>query len=332
MSVNGGYQKPFIAALALHGILMLFLLLDLTPDTPALTLEARNTPGEIQEKPPEVPSPDVVRAVSVDSRAVDETLNRLKAERENSRRAELQRQQALAREAQQALAQRIQEQKRLAALKQETEKAALARKKQMEDDARRLKELALKKAQETKQLEALQKQQEALKKQQEEARKKQEEALKAAKLADEKAKEQAKLEAARLAKAEADKKAAAEREAAVKKAALEAEQVAARAANQARIAGEVNKYKALIVNAISRQWILPDNADSGLSSQFRIRLAPDGAVLEVTLTRSSGDPVLDRSAQSAIYKASPLPVPSDRDTFEIFRDISLTVRPENVRG
>jgi colicin import membrane protein len=104
------------------------------------------------------------------------------------------------------------------------------------------------------------------------------------------------------------------------------------AAQQARIAGEVNKYKALIVNAIGRNWILPENVDSTLSSQFRIRLAPDGMVLEVTLTRSSGDSLLDRSAQTAIYKASPLPVPSDTATFNMFRDISLTVRPEQIRG
>jgi len=55
-------------------------------------------------------------------------------------------------------------------------------------------------------------------------------------------------------------------------------------------------------------------------------------VLEVSLTRSSGDSILDRSAQSAIYKASPLPVPSDTDAFNVFRDISLTVRPESARG
>jgi colicin import membrane protein len=48
--------------------------------------------------------------------------------------------------------------------------------------------------------------------------------------------------------------------------------------------------------------------------------------------RSSGDTLLDRSAQTAIFKASPLPVPSNVETFNLFRDISLTVRPEQVRG
>ena len=110
------------------------------------------------------------------------------------------------------------------------------------------------------------------------------------------------------------------------------QQAALTAENNARMAGEVDKYKALIIDSISRQWILPENANGNLSSQFRIRLAPNGAVLDVSLTRSSGDAILDRSAQSAIYKASPLPVPSDPSTFNIFRDISLTVRPENARG
>ena len=134
------------------------------------------------------------------------------------------------------------------------------------------------------------------------------------------AKEKAEKEKADLVKAEMDRK--------------KQEQAAAaqNAERQARIAGVVDKYKALIVNAIGRNWILPENVDSTLSSQFRIRLAPDGAVLEVTLTRSSGDSLLDRSAQTAIYKASPLPVPTDAETFNMFRDISLTVRPEQVRG
>ena len=99
-----------------------------------------------------------------------------------------------------------------------------------------------------------------------------------------------------------------------------------------RLAEFKKKHKALIVHAISQQWILPDNVDRGLSSQFRIRLAPDGSVLDVSLIHSSGDPVLDRTARAAIYKASPLPVPREPDAFNVFRDISLTVRPENARG
>jgi colicin import membrane protein len=182
--------------------------------------------------------------------------------------------------------------------------------------------LAEQKALEAKHIEELKKQKEELVKQQK---------LEAKKLAElNKKKEADKLKAEQAAKAEKakadmERKKQAEAAAAQKAAAQNAER-------QARLAGEVDKYKALIVNAIGRNWILPENVDSSLSSQFRIRLASDGTVLEVTLTRSSGDPLLDRSAQTAIYKASPLPMPTDPDTVNIFRDISLTVRPEQVRG
>lgn len=111
-----------------------------------------------------------------------------------------------------------------------------------------------------------------------------------------------------------------------------AERAREEAERRARVSGVVDKYKALILGAISQQWILPDEVNPALSSQFKIRLAPNGSVLDVQLTRSSGDPVLDRSAEAAIYKASPLPVPGDADMFKLFREISLTVRPENVRG
>ncbi len=104
------------------------------------------------------------------------------------------------------------------------------------------------------------------------------------------------------------------------------------AENRARMAGVIDKYKALILGAISKEWIVPDQVDQTLSSRFKIRLAPNGTVLDVQLTRSSGDVVLDRSAEAAIYKASPLPVPGEPDVFRQFREISLTVRPEHVRG
>ena len=152
-------------------------------------------------------------------------------------------------------------------------------------------------------------------------KKKQDHAKAEAKKAEEKQLAEAKRQQEAKAKAEAERS----RQDAIKQAAADAEK-------NARIAGEIDRYKALIISAISRQWILPENAQNNVSSQFRIRLAPDGSVLEVSLTKSSGDSVLDHSAQTAIYKASPLPVPTDPEAFNTFRDISLTVRPENARG
>ena len=101
-------------------------------------------------------------------------------------------------------------------------------------------------------------------------------------------------------------------------------------AQLAAMQGKVNRYKAMILEAISANWIVPDKVNKKLVCNFRIRLASNGTVLTVMLTKSSGDPVLDRSAEAAVYKASPLPVPKDPQVFNQFRVFNLTVRPEKV--
>lgn len=94
--------------------------------------------------------------------------------------------------------------------------------------------------------------------------------------------------------------------------------------------GEINKYKALILQAISEKWIVPTQANKKLSCELMIRVAPGGMVLDVQVTKSSGDPSLDSSAHAAVLKASPLPVPSDASKFEAFRRFILKVKPENI--
>lgn len=326
------YRNAFIAALFFHCFLAFMLLAESSNTHPTLVKEVKNEPGELMalDKPTQ-PKQDIVQAVSVDNKEIMETVNRIKNERAMQLKAEQSRQQALAKQATMAKMARQREQQQLAKLKAEAaklaiaqkkqaieeQKLAIARKKQIQEEQKHLKELALQKEQETQRIKELRSKQALLK------QKEKQDAEKLIELSNQKMASKAIEEKARADKAAAE--AAHQRE-------LAAQQEAQQSANRAKMAGEVDKYKALIVNAISQRWILPENVDSTLSSQFRIRLAPDGAVLEVSLTRSSGDTILDRSAQTAIYKASPLPVPSDPATFDLFRDISLTVRPENVRG
>lgn len=94
--------------------------------------------------------------------------------------------------------------------------------------------------------------------------------------------------------------------------------------------GEVNKYKALIIQAISQNWLIPMHANKSLYCELLIRLAPGGMVLDVQISKSSGDPSLDSSARMAVLKSSPLPVPSDAKAFEAFRQFALKVKPENI--
>lgn len=322
------YKKAFFLAVSLHILLAFFLLAESTSKHAVLEASKENVPGQMMPvNTNSEPQPEIVRAESVDNQEIMKTVARLKEEKAQQQRAEQARQQALAKQAEQAKRARIAEQQRLVKLKEETERIAIARKKQIEEEQKRLKQLALQKEQEALRLEDLKKKQQDLLKQEAERiaqlKKKQE--------LEQKEKE-AKIQAEKTAKI-VQEKAAAEK-AAQQQAALEKaqQQAALAAAQQAKMAGEVDKYKALIVDAISRNWILPENTDRSLSCQFHIRLAPDGSVLEVSLVRSSGNPILDRSAQAAIYKASPLPVPSDPALFSQFRENNLTVRPTNVRG
>ncbi len=327
MIVVQSYRKFFIAAILFHLLLAVALFIEPMTNQPAvMTPATKNEPSQALAM--EQTKNEVVQAVSVDNKEVMKTVQRLQQERAKQRQVEQARQQTLTKQAEMARQARLQEQQQLAKLKEEAEQLAIARKKQIAEEKLRLKQLADQKALEAKRIAELKVKQEQLKeKQHEEAEKlaalQQKQAQQKA-ISDKLKEEQRKEEQARAEKVRAE--AEQQRQAALR------QQAAADAAKKAEIAGEVNKYKAMIVNAISRQWILPENVDNRLSCQFRIRLAPDGAVLEVSLMRSSGDAILDRSAQTAIYKASPLPVPSDPTTFNLFRDISLTVRPENVRG
>lgn len=94
--------------------------------------------------------------------------------------------------------------------------------------------------------------------------------------------------------------------------------------------GELDKYKNLIIQSISRKWILPENVENNLSCQLLVHLGPGGVVLSVDIVKESGDGNLDRSARNAIMKASPLPVPESLDLFDNFRALRLTFRPEGI--
>jgi len=333
MMFSQSYKNAFFIAIAFHIMIAILLLVESNNSHPVLKPSNQTEMSMAAPSPASnTPTDQAIKAVSVDSKEVMQTVNRLKEEKAKQEKAEISRQQMLNKQVEAAKQQRLAEQQRLEKLKIESNKLAIAHKKQMEDEQKHIKELAIQKAEEEKRISLLKKQKLEMEKQQK---------IEADLLAEAKLKKEAIAANASALKAKQEKEELEQKQLAQKlllKKQSEQKQLAAanesamNAAKNAEIAGEVDKYKALIIQAISSKWILPENANSSMSSQFRIRLAPNGLVLEVNLIRSSGDPILDRSAQSAIYKASPLPVPSDPNAFNVFRDISLTVRPENYRG
>jgi colicin import membrane protein len=156
------------------------------------------------------------------------------------------------------------------------------------------------------------------------------------------AKQKAAAEAKQKAAAEAKAKAAAEAKA---KAAAEAKQKAeaeakaraeAEAALQAQLAAEegerrarsaLEEYIPYIQQKVVRNWIRPPGSPEGLVCVVKVRLIPGGEVVGATVIQSSGDPVFDRSVESAVLKASPLPLPPDPALFNHFREINFKFNP-----
>ncbi len=133
-----------------------------------------------------------------------------------------------------------------------------------------------------------------------------------------------KKKAATLEKKRAEEKRRQEAEASLQ------EQVTAEEKRRAdvRAQGEVERYKGLIRQKVSRSWNRPATAAKGLQCTVRVRLVPGGEVLGASVVRSSGDPVFDRSVENAVYKATPLPVPQDPQLFEYFREIEFVFNPQ----
>lgn len=108
------------------------------------------------------------------------------------------------------------------------------------------------------------------------------------------------------------------------------------AAKQAKIAqqrseainGVVDQYKGLILEAISKNWLVPQGTNPSLATQLVISLGSAGKVSNVQVVKSSGNVLLDQSAVAAVYKASPLPLPPDADAAAVFKQFSLTLKPE----
>jgi len=84
-------------------------------------------------------------------------------------------------------------------------------------------------------------------------------------------------------------------------------------------------YAAKIRAAIRSRIVLPQNIQGNPEAGFSIVQLPTGEVISVTLTKSSGNKLLDDAIERAIRSSSPLPRPDRLDQFQ--REIRITYRP-----
>jgi len=313
-------------------------------------MESQSTPHFIAK-----PKVDIVQATVMDESQVLEEMVRLqefedkKLQKEKDRQAKVdekleETQQELARKErefldQQQRAKLEQKQRDLKAKQEQEEIKKLEQTRKLEDEKRLKAEADRKVAEELKQ-KADEKRREAEDKQRlAEADRKAEEQRQ--RDAEEKARQAEADEKKRLAKLEADRKKAAvfkkKKEAQAREdeakrqmqEGLEAEFAKEEQERETtRINGIVNLIVFQISQKVKRNWIRPGSAASGLQATLHVKLMPGGDVKQVTVIKSSGNAVFDRSAETAVYKAAPLPQPKDPKAAAELRDFQFVFKPE----
>ena len=203
------------------------------------------------------------------------------------------------------------EQKRLEREAQEKKRIAEAQRRIAQEAAKREKKQREREEEAQRQAERIRQEEEA-QRQAEQAR---QEAERQARLAAEEAQRQA---AAERAKQEAEKQA---REAEERRQAQEKANAARQLDDQERIRQVIE----LIQEKIKNQWIKPSGIPDNLACIIYIRLKLGGKVGSARVIESSGNMAFDYSAEVAVRRASPLPIPVD--LFDKFVEFQLRFRP-----
>ena len=117
---------------------------------------------------------------------------------------------------------------------------------------------------------------------------------------------------------------------------LEQEMALAMAAEDEAMAegAETTTYEEAIAMAIEDNWSRPPSARRDMQVVLRIQLIPTGEVVGVSVLKSSGDQVFDRSAINAVNRAGKFPEVADAppQVFERrLRSLQLVFRPEDLR-
>lgn len=91
----------------------------------------------------------------------------------------------------------------------------------------------------------------------------------------------------------------------------------------------MSQYSAKIEKAIKDKWRVAPGTESWRVAKVNIKLSPEGEVLKVVVINSSGSQDYDRSVETAVLQASPLPFPSaeeDPSAHQILQDININVK------
>jgi colicin import membrane protein len=94
-----------------------------------------------------------------------------------------------------------------------------------------------------------------------------------------------------------------------------------------RASAAAQQYIAQISSRIERAWNRPPGATPGTQCEVRVTQISTGVVTAVQVIRCNRDETVRQSIEDAVFRASPLPQPSDPALFD--RNLAITFRPEN---
>lgn len=306
--LNGTKNDPlsWLYSLLLHGVVLVLLFVGIGFGVHSM----HAPPGTGNDMQP-------VQAQVVSQKMIDEQLAQIKADEAKKKAA----QEAAKRKRQQqieaARKAREQEQQRLAELKKQREAA-------QQQAAEEAAERKRKAAEEQARIEKLQQQQAAAAKAAADAKAAAEAARKKA-AAEEAERKQAAEAAARKKAAEA--KAAEERRAELQRE-LEAEK--SRREEAAARSKAMGNYLSGLREAMHNGWIAP-SMRADMSCDVLVTQVPGGTVVSAKIQQPcNASAAVKQSIISAVYRASPLPEPSDPSLFQ--RQIVVTFKPDNANG
>jgi len=88
---------------------------------------------------------------------------------------------------------------------------------------------------------------------------------------------------------------------------------------------EAQVYQALIIQKVRRNWARPGTARDDLECIVAVRQVPGGEVVSARVIECNGDEIVRRSVENAVFKASPLPQPSNPLLFLRTFQITFTI-------
>ena len=107
---------------------------------------------------------------------------------------------------------------------------------------------------------------------------------------------------------------------------LRAQLAAEERVNAARGSADEVAWLALIRDKVTRAWIRPPSARAGVNCEVLVTQVPGGVVTGVQIGSCNGDAAVRGSIEAAVYRASPLPTPTNPDLFD--RNLKFNFHPD----